>query len=277
MVMTPTSSAQAAAAAQGRIPPAEEVRPGLWALPSAVPGAARIPFSFIWILQDSSGGIMLVDAGYETPENREDLARHLGSIGATLDDVRTVVITHLHPDHVGMARWLRDRHGAELVMGREEVEAYEWFTASSAPSALQRWGVPDGEREVLRSSGRRVFPALAVDRTVDHGDVLHLGGSRLRVEVTPGHTRGHIVLVDDAHRQIYTGDHVLPTMHPGIGIGGPSDSRVAEPLSGGLPVTPAGRAPGMPVAHRRATGRSARAPTRPPRPSWIRSRLRRGG
>lgn len=198
----------------------EQVRPGLWALAVPAPGGARIPYVFVWILQSHDGTIDLVDAGYDTPLNRDLLAGTFDAIGARLDRIRRIVLTHLHPDHTGLATWLRRDHGAELVMSRTEVDAYARFGASADPSAVLRWGVPEDQRRSLRASIPQSIPTVPVDREVEDGDVVAMGDGNMRVVLTPGHTRGHIVLVDESNQQIYTGDHVLPTMHPGIGIGG---------------------------------------------------------
>jgi glyoxylase-like metal-dependent hydrolase (beta-lactamase superfamily II) len=63
-----------------------------------------------------------------------------------------------------------------------------------------------------------------VDGVLSDGDVLPVPGFRLEVMATPGHTAGHICLRDDDRGLLFTGDHVLPTVFAGLGLGGPTAS-----------------------------------------------------
>ena len=63
-------------------------------------------------------------------------------------------------------------------------------------------------------------PGLAADVVLEHGDLLPIGGRRVRVIHTPGHTAGSICLHDEDADLLMTGDHVLPIVNPGLGLGG---------------------------------------------------------
>ncbi|WP_082177703.1 MBL fold metallo-hydrolase [Arthrobacter sp. RIT-PI-e] len=69
---------------------------------------------------------------------------------------------------------------------------------------------------------------LAGDHELPDGEVLAVPGSVIRVLATPGHTGGHICLVDERRKLLFTGDHVLPAVFPGLGLGGPT---VTNPLA----------------------------------------------
>jgi glyoxylase-like metal-dependent hydrolase (beta-lactamase superfamily II) len=53
---------------------------------------------------------------------------------------------------------------------------------------------------------------------LEGGEEIPLGPLRLRVEWTPAHTPGHVILHEDARRLVFLGDHILPTASPNIGI-----------------------------------------------------------
>ncbi|MDO9395297.1 MAG: MBL fold metallo-hydrolase, partial [Herbiconiux sp.] len=77
------------------------------------------------------------------------------------------------------------------------------------------------------ATGGRPFTA---DRVLAHGDLLPIPGRRIRALHTPGHTPGHLCLVDDDERLLFTGDHLLPTIFPGLGLGGPAPDALGDYL-----------------------------------------------
>jgi len=88
---------------------------------------------------------------------------------------------------------------------------------------LEEWldecGVPAADRAGLRSRhSQDVMPGLRTGLGVADGHLLHVGDRTLGLVHTPGHTAGHICVVDHDERLIFTGDHVLPTITPKIGI-----------------------------------------------------------
>ncbi|MCB1273566.1 MAG: MBL fold metallo-hydrolase [Leucobacter sp.] len=94
---------------------------------------------------------------------------------------------------------------------------------AAAAAVVARWGVPDAEREGLTAQFARSRSNLTLAQPAEvllhDGDVLPIDGAVWRVLHSPGHTSGHICLIDDERRLILTGDHVLPTVFPGVGLG----------------------------------------------------------
>jgi glyoxylase-like metal-dependent hydrolase (beta-lactamase superfamily II) len=82
-------------------------------------------------------------------------------------------------------------------------------------------GVPEDVADVLRNSSRGlrdfVTPALPSVQ-LDGGETLVLGGRRVRVEWTPGHSPGHVCLHDAAEGILLAGDQLLPEISPNIGL-----------------------------------------------------------
>ncbi|MGB4137377.1 MAG: MBL fold metallo-hydrolase, partial [Microbacterium sp.] len=163
---------------------------------------------------------------WDTEENWSRLTRFLSSLGRTLDDVATVTSTHLHPDHLGLTRRIADHTGTPAIMHRVEIEAFH----SDRPRAnldvdeerLTTWGVP--EEQHGRLSGPLdlgVLPTLPSGlRPIEDGELLPIPGRRIEAVWTPGHTSGHLCFREVDERLLFTGDHVLPTINPGLGLGG---------------------------------------------------------
>ena len=223
--VVPVDDAERRAWEAGLLSAAQEIGDGLWSIPVAIP-EGTLPGTLAYALIGDDG-VHLIDPGWDAPENLDRIERAVAAAGCSLSDVRTVVVTHHHPDHLGIAARLRSLTGARLVMSDAERRILSAVTDLSArdPEAyratLRRWGVPEERHDELVASFAR--PSLTGDVEPDllvaDGDVLELGGRRLEVIGTPGHTGGHICLVDRDARLLFTGDHVLPRIYSGVGIG----------------------------------------------------------
>lgn len=228
--MHPTSPAQFEASQSGTIPAPEQVREDLWALAQRMPGG-YLPYSLMYLLRDSDGAFHVIDPGWDSPENWATVTAMLDSLGASATDVRSITATHLHPDHIGLAARLREASGAPLQLHETEASAIgSPFDAPGNTDAtvrqLDAWGVPDARRaEILRITTQAShFVPPTADRTLVDGERIDIPGSDLYAMLTPGHTSGHLCLRDDERSLLFTGDHLLPMMYAGLGLGAPSDS-----------------------------------------------------
>ena len=224
----PVSAVQAEALRDGRLAPVEGVRPGVWTV--AVPfrrGAADATLAYL--LDGADGAVTVVDPGWSADGDLTELTAGLHAMGRTLDDVGFVAVTHLHADHLGAAAALRHVSGAPIGMHAAEVHAleHEREDAAANETDLATWGLPDDLRAGVSAawgSGRRVGLGAArppyADVLLDDGDLLPIAGRTVRALATPGHTRGHLSFFDETDGLLFTGDHVLPRINSGVGLGG---------------------------------------------------------
>lgn len=222
------SRAQRRAFAKGELPPIEEVRPGVLALPQAMP-ALRLPYSLSYLLH-SDGEAHLIDTGMADELNWRLLGDALATVGLGFADIASVTLTHVHRDHAGLAARIRDTSGATVRMHEDDARAVRAQSPRIDPEqfeqALERWGVPHAERENMRTEVRdasRPEDPIPVDEMLCDADELRLGPFGARVMHTPGHTAGHVCVVMDEAGLVFTGDHILPAMNSGVGLGGLSE------------------------------------------------------
>lgn len=224
--IVPLSSAQYAAYAARVVPPPEMVDDKMWSLPMPMPGDLTYTLSTVHL----GDRITVLDPGWATPDALGTLRSFLAGLGRSLDEVDTVLITHAHPDHIGLADQIREASGARILLHRREETSYNPAAfAVTMADELAMWGVPDATiaelAGQLHSAGQIAAPVHA-DGFLEHGEIVP-GGSGWEAILTPGHTAGHLCFVDNEHRRIFTGDHVLPVVFPGI---------AAEPSSRGNPI-----------------------------------------
>jgi glyoxylase-like metal-dependent hydrolase (beta-lactamase superfamily II) len=218
-------AAQRHAWLENLLPPVEQVRPGLWSIPVLWPRSVlRYTLSY---LVDGRGGPALIDTGWPTEEGWTALADGITQTGHDIAEIKYVLVTHAHPDHLGMAGRVREASGALVGMHPAESATLLHRAESQAwRLGLANWlrarGAPDDQAaEITGLMGGAVgFHARMARADVDVEDgSLPLGaGTALRAVWTPGHTPGHLCFYDEQRDVLLTGDHVLPRITPHIGL-----------------------------------------------------------
>lgn len=169
-------------------------------------------------------GDTLIDTGWNDEAARAALEEQISLAGGRLRDIRQVLVTHCHPDHAGLAEYVRGRAGATLFVHRREGEwaARRRVAPRAVVEQIRLWlkenGLPPDDH--LPAGGeeiREFFPGPA-DVWLHGGEELPAGQLRLQVVFTPGHSPGHICLYEPRRRLLFAGDHVLPTITPNVGL-----------------------------------------------------------
>jgi glyoxylase-like metal-dependent hydrolase (beta-lactamase superfamily II) len=170
-----------------------------------------------YLLRASSGGWILVDTGLGS----RDPEKRWGPMLAELDaPIERIVITHMHPDHVGGARDIAELSGAAVFQGRDDFAqcVAAWGSGRSLPRLAEYWaehGLPADEFAAMQRE--RDDLGLAVHYVED--PILLEPGDDVdgwRVEVLRGHADGHIVLVRDG--VLIAGDVLLAGITPTVGL-----------------------------------------------------------
>lgn len=172
-----------------------------------------------WLLVTDDAGVMLIDAGY--PGDRDDVRASLRALGYDAADVRAVLLTHAHVDHLGSAIWLAKTHGTPVYCHPDEVgHAQREYLEQASPLAVAahlwhpRWA--RWSAHVVRSGGlsREGIPT-AQPLTAEIAATLP--GHPMAIP-TPGHTGGHCSYVVDG--VLASGDALI-TGHPLVADRGP--------------------------------------------------------
>ncbi|MGW6455464.1 MBL fold metallo-hydrolase [Streptomyces sp. NPDC055078] len=213
----------------GVMPPVEQVAGGLWSIPVPIPDNP-LRYTLVYALE-AAGGLVLVDSGWNTQESWDALCQGIASAGADITDVRAVLVTHYHADHLGLADRIRRASGAWVGMHRlDALRARRTPTTSGQwheqqVRHLRRHGAP---ADALKSTGNgmdveRILNLAEPDFPLEDGELIRVAGTALRVVWTPGHTPGHSCFYEPERRMLFSGDHVLPRITPQIAVYGDSD------------------------------------------------------
>ena len=208
------------------LPEVERVRPGLWSVPVPLPNNP-LRYVLVYLLELDSG-LAVIDTGWSTDEAWTALVAGMRIAGYAPPDVRAILVTHIHPDHYGLAGRLREASGAwialhpadaALIPARYGLGIDALLVAMNA--LLVDAGVPDETREELTgaSMGLREFVAAAQpDVFLEDRTAVPLPGWDLVTLHTPGHSPGHVCFHDAGRRLLFSGDHVLPRISPSVAV-----------------------------------------------------------
>ena len=195
--MEVTGTAQHEAWQSRSLPPVEELRNGLWSIPVPIP---HNPLRYVSVhaFALDGGGLGLLDTGWESDDGWTALTGGLASIGGSVDDVRGVLVTHLHFDHLGLANRVREASGAWVAMHPADATLVAGLnrrggaaTIAAEVDFLVGLGADpdDATADVGPAENMERFTRMAVpDRLLEDGDLADFPGWRLRAVHTPGHT-----------------------------------------------------------------------------------------
>jgi glyoxylase-like metal-dependent hydrolase (beta-lactamase superfamily II) len=179
------------------------------------PGIHRVADGYVnWYLLEDDTGVTVVDAGL--PPHWKVLLRTLSDLGRTRDDVRALVLTHAHYDHVGFARRLQKEWGVPVfVHQRDQKLARHPALFRSERLPLAYFKHPPFLKVFAHFAARRAFLAPPVTDTRPlpaHGSVLDVPGKPVVIEC-PGHTHGHVGLHIPSADAMLVGDAIV-TLDP---------------------------------------------------------------
>ncbi|MEM6375484.1 MAG: MBL fold metallo-hydrolase [Pseudomonadota bacterium] len=211
-------------------PPAEgeatEVAPGvLW---MRLPLPMALDHANVYALEDKDGWT-IVDTGIRS--NRSiALWEKLLSGPLAGRPVQRVIVTHHHPDHVGMAGWLMARFSAQLMMTRTAYLMARMLILDieerPTPQALRFWtraGMPTDIYETRRTQRPYNFGDICAPLPVGYtrlrqDDCLRIGGRDWQVHIGHGHAPEHLTLWSRSDHLVLAGDQIIASISPNIGV-----------------------------------------------------------
>ncbi|MEM4769193.1 MAG: MBL fold metallo-hydrolase [Saccharolobus sp.] len=157
---------------------------------------------------------VLIDTGLPTQELV--LTEYLRKYG----NPDYVIITHYHPDHIGLVRLFKN---SKILIHEKEIEYLNYILGNEYEREMKNYltlnGFPESVVErMFKNVGR--FRELIKDvsfNEVTEGDIVRVGSSEMRILWTPGHTIGHIC-IDYNNDILFCGDHILPNVTPNVSL-----------------------------------------------------------
>lgn len=214
-----------------------EVAPGvLW---MRLPLPMKLDHVNVYALDDGQSWTV-IDTGFASKLSREVWTGLLaGPMGGK--PVGRVIVTHHHPDHVGLAGWFQSEHGTELITTRTA-----WLFSRMLMLDKQD-ALPEETLAFYRSGG--MDPEILEQRRTDkpfnfadvvapmplgytrikQGDTIRMGGRDWDVHIGNGHSPEHATFWSRDDNLVIAGDQILPSISPNIGVY--ATEPMADPVS----------------------------------------------
>ena len=193
----------------------------------------RLPLPFllghinVWLLQDGDGWA-IVDTGIFSNSTRE-VWEHVFQEYLKNAPITRVLVTHMHPDHVGCAGWLCERFDIELCMSREEYlmcrilvsdtdipapqEGLRFYrSAGFTEESMKQYG------ELFGRFGKVVAPLPLSYRRLYGGLAFNIGSQHWQVIIGNGHSPEHACLYCPELNVLISGDQILPTISSNVSV-----------------------------------------------------------
>ncbi|NDR57781.1 MBL fold metallo-hydrolase [Aliiruegeria sabulilitoris] len=178
---------------------------------------------------DDGDGWTVIDTGWSSKKTRALWQQMMaGPLGGK--PVHRVIVTHHHPDHVGLAGWFQSEHGSELVTSRTA-----WLYARMLTLDVQEsW--PEETLAFYRAAGmdRAIYEARAADRPFNFSDCVYpmplgftrlveggtirIGGRAWDIHMGNGHAAEHVTFWSRDDNLVLCGDQLLPSISPNLGV-----------------------------------------------------------
>lgn len=215
------------------VPPPLSLGNGIHMIPAPLPFKSP-PWVNVYVIE-AGDGLLMIDCGTDWEPGRRAITDGFTELGLSESSVHTLLVSHLHPDHVGMSARLVQQLGCRFVMHERAEKLVARY--NDTPGYVRRLrgiasihGVPDSVVAASVSIERPDYMPLIEppDHLVDDGDAIDIGAGRaLEVIHTPGHEPSHICVRDSLTGILFSGDHILPRISPVIMW----DEDIGDPLA----------------------------------------------
>ena len=195
----------------------------------------RLPLPFalnhvnVYLLHGQSGWTIL-DCGINWDKGRNTWHYAFETLGISGANIEKIIITHVHPDHFGLAGWLyqlakdagrdiglylspREDKQMQSVWRGERMDFSQW---------MQDNGMPDEMANAVSDSMDNTFdmtlPHPPLFQHIEAGTKLQMGSRDFMPYHAPGHSDGQLIFYDESDKLLLSGDHVLMKITPNIGL-----------------------------------------------------------
>ncbi len=198
----------------------DPVAEGIWRISAPIP----YPMKYVNLYLLEGDGLVLVDSALDTAPARAAIEEGLAERRAAPRDLDTVVLTHHHPDHYGLAGWFEEMGVPVYMLDVAIQRDHAWWSRfepwlEQSTAHFREHGMPEAFiadlREVMEATRRRIRPHRA-PLSLTSGQPIALAGQRYTVHWTPGHADGHLVLLRD-DGVLIAGDAILDRITPNVG------------------------------------------------------------
>lgn len=188
-----------------------------------------LPFPLRWmngyLIRDNNGWV-LIDPGLHTLEAERHWQQTFAHFSIEPKMVHSIVLTHHHPDHYGLAGWMQELYEAPVYMaerGHRQTqllwgEQYQQ-TSQQLLDFYMTHGFPQERATAMLDHLHEFVDYVTPQPQVQYlnpGDSIQLGNQMYKILETSGHAYGHLCFYQQDDERMFCGDHVMPHISPNV-------------------------------------------------------------
>ncbi len=195
------------------------------------PTSYGLKFVCIYLIKIEDKNV-LIDAGLNFPDWEKIFFSELQKLNLSIGDIDYLIVTHGHPDHLGVMNTLKTKNpDVQILMHELTQESIAWMKntdnldekskrAEEMSKQMMMYGVSEkqGKRIMQFLTAMRSFTEFQEpDRILLDNEEISIGSNILKIIWTPGHSLGHICIFNENTSHLFAGDHILSRITPHIG------------------------------------------------------------
>ena len=206
----------------------KEIEPGIFRIPIPVPLPLQFVYAYaIW----DPDGFWLIDLGMDVDEARHAWDQADRDLGLSQHGISGIIVTHYHPDHIGLAQYAHEKWHAPIYLLGQEIETARSVFEDRPPSPdltafMIQNGTPSDQVVLLeqeQSLRHTIVHLPPVMHALQVGQRFTLNNHTLQIVHQRGHTDHQAVVYDEVNQLLFCGDQVLSRITPNISFWPNSD------------------------------------------------------
>jgi glyoxylase-like metal-dependent hydrolase (beta-lactamase superfamily II) len=200
----------------------EQIESGGYRIGIPVPFPMKYVYCYLFKQKEN---FVLIDVGFNYPAAKEAWEEVFVHLGIEPTKIKTIYLTHFHPDHSGLCGWMQQRTDAHVYMHEIDMNMMEQVWGENSVQTVQMkqmildYGVPEQlSGDIITHMKKITNHVLPLPAVSSIGSQVEFNDQIWKVIHTPGHSAGHICFYQEEDQVLLAGDHVLDKITPNISV-----------------------------------------------------------
>ncbi len=171
-----------------------------------------------------NSSLILIDCGPATDDAFITLKNYIQSIGYSMDNLETCIVTHGHYEHYGLLERIKQNYKVK-ILAHPAMLNFASIDFNEILSLIYELFITNGMPKVSVDKFLNLYqgiikenPIPLIDEVIYNGDYVSNIPEKLQIIWAPGHAEDHLCIYNENTKVMFTGDHVISKVTPQIGL-----------------------------------------------------------